>query len=52
MLFILGHSKLGTNIETYNVFALGCIGYVEPTIVVIVALKPLVQLRFGFSIMP
>jgi hypothetical protein len=43
---------LGTKNETYNVLALRCLGNVEPNTLVIVQLKPLVKLKFGFGIMP
>ncbi len=43
---------LGTKNETSNILALGCLGHVEPNIVMIVPIKPLVKLRFGFDIMP
>ncbi len=49
---ILSLQGLGTNSEAYNVLTLGCLGRVEPNIVVIVPFKPLVKLRFGFGIMP
>ncbi len=51
-LFILGLLGLGTKSEVYNVFSLRCLGHVEPNIVVIVPLMPLMKLRFGFGIMP
>jgi len=49
---LLSLQGLGTNSEAYNVLTLGCLGHVEPNIVVIVPFKPLVKLRFGFGIMP
>jgi hypothetical protein len=36
--------------ETYSVLALGCLGHVQPNTIVIVPLKPLVKLMFGFGI--
>jgi hypothetical protein len=51
-LLILDPPKLGSNNEVYNVFALGCLGYVEPNNVMIVSVKPLMKLRFGFGIIP
>jgi hypothetical protein len=51
-LLILDPPKLGSKNEVYNVLALGCLGYVEPNRVMIVPVKPLVKLRFGFGIMP
>jgi hypothetical protein len=51
-LLILNLLKLGTNSEAYNVLALGCLGHVEPSMVMIVLIKCLVKLRFGLSIMP
>jgi hypothetical protein len=51
-LLILGPPRLGTKSETYNVLALICLDCVEPNTLVIVPLKPLVKLRFGFGIMP
>jgi hypothetical protein len=50
--FILGFRRLGPNSEAYNVLTLGCLGCVEPNIIVIVPFKPLMKLRFGFNIMP
>ncbi len=50
-LLILGLPRLGIKNETYNVLTLRCLGCVEPNIVMIVPFKPLVKLRFGFSIM-
>ncbi len=38
--------------SSYNVLTLGCLGCVEPNIIMIVPFKPLMQLRFGFGIMP
>jgi hypothetical protein len=49
---ILGLQGLGTNSEAYNVLTLGCLGHVEPKIIVIMPFKPLMKLRFGFGIMP
>jgi hypothetical protein len=43
---------LRTKNETYNVLALGCLGYVEPNTLMIMPFKPLVKLRFGCGIMP
>ncbi len=45
-------SGLGTKSEVYNVLALRCLGRAKPNILVIVPLKPLVKLKFGFGIMP
>ncbi len=42
----------GTNSETYSILAFRCLGHVEPNIIIIVPLKRLVKLRFGFGIMP
>jgi hypothetical protein len=50
--FILGLQGLGINSEAYSVLALGCVGYVEPNIVVIVPFKPVEKLKFGFGIIP
>jgi hypothetical protein len=52
MLLILGFPRLGTMSEIYNVLTLGCIGHVELNVIMIVPLKPIVYLRFGFNIMP
>jgi hypothetical protein len=52
MLLILGLPKLGTKNKAYNVLTLGCLGHVEPNTIMIVPLKPLVKLKFGFGIMP
>jgi hypothetical protein len=52
MLFISHPLRLGIKIEAYNVLALGCLGCVEPNTIVIMPLKPLMKLRFGFGIMP
>jgi hypothetical protein len=38
-LLILSPLGLGTKSETYNVLALGCLGCVEPNIVMIMSLK-------------
>jgi hypothetical protein len=43
---------LGTKNEAYNVLALWCLSLVEPNTIMIMPLKPLVKLRFGFGIMP
>jgi len=51
-LLILGPPRLGTKSETYNFLTLICLDRVEPNTLVIVPLKPLVKLRFGFGIMP
>jgi hypothetical protein len=51
-LLILSPLGLGINSESYNVLALRCLGCVEPDIVMIMPLKLLVKLRFGFGIMP
>jgi predicted Rossmann-fold nucleotide-binding protein len=47
-LFISCPLGLGTKNEIYNVLALGCLGRVEPNILLIMPFKPLVKLRFGF----
>ncbi len=52
VLLIFGPPKLGTKNETYNVLALRCLSRVEPNTIVIVPLKLLVKLRFGFDLMP
>ncbi len=44
--------QLNTKSDVYNVLALGCLGRVEPNIVMIVSFKPLMKLKFGFGIMP
>jgi hypothetical protein len=51
-LLISSPPGLWTNSEAYNVLTLGCLSCVEPNIIVIVPLKPLVKLKFGFCIMP
>ncbi len=51
-LFISSFLGLGTKSEVYNVFALVCLGCVEPNTVAIVPFKPLIKLRFAFGIVP
>jgi hypothetical protein len=51
-LLISGPPGLGIESESYNVLALGCLGCVEPNTIMIVSLKLLMKLRFGFGIMP
>jgi hypothetical protein len=52
MLFISNPLGLETKSEGYNVLPLGCLSRVEPNTIVIVPLKRLVKLKFGFGIMP
>jgi hypothetical protein len=49
MLLLSSSSRLGTKSKTYNVLALGCLSHVEPNVIVIMPLKPLVKLRFDFG---
>ncbi len=51
MLLISSPPWFGTKCEAYNVLTLRCLGHVEPNTIMIVPLKLLVKLRFGFDIM-
>jgi len=51
VLLISSFTRLGTRSETCNILVLGCFGHVEPNRVMIVTPKPIIKLRFGFSIM-
>jgi len=51
-LFVSNSLGLGTKTQAYNFLALGCLGCVEPNTIMIMPLKLLVKLRFGFGIMP
>ncbi len=53
MTLLMSHStRLRAKSEAYNVLTLGCLSLVKPNIVMIMPLKPLMKLRFGFGIMP
>jgi hypothetical protein len=52
VLLIFNLPRLGTKNETYNVLTLRCLCLVEPNTIMIVPLKPLMKLRFGFGRMP
>ncbi len=51
VLLISSFTRLGTRSEARNILVLRCLGHVEPNRVVIVTPKPIMELRFGFSIM-
>ncbi len=51
-LLVLGRTRLGTRNETSNILVLRCFGHVELSRIVIVTLKLITKLGFGFGIMP
>lgn len=52
VLFVSDLAKLRTRNETCNVLVLECLGHVEFNRVLIMALKLIVKLGFGFGKMP
>jgi len=52
VLFVLNPTRQETRNEDYDILVLRCIGCVEPHIVVMIASKTMVQLRFGVNISP
>ncbi len=43
---------LGTKSEASNILALSCLGHVELSRIMIITLRPIAKLGFGFGIMP
>jgi hypothetical protein len=52
VLLISNPPRVGIKSEAYNVLTLKGLSHVKPDSLVIMPLKPLMKLRFGFGIMP
>ncbi len=50
--FVSGLTRLRGKNEDYNILVVGCIGRVEPSIVVMMTSKIMAKLKFGIGIMP
>ncbi len=52
VLLISNPPRVGIKSEAYNVLTLRGLSHVKPNSLMIMPLKPLMKLRFGFGIMP